>query len=405
MPSSSANTVSKDDIAYLTNLVDEARFHLYNTCPFWALIAERLTISCSRNTPTADITQNCYLRMNPDFVRSMSTMQFAVLLAHEIGHVAFRHFHRRGSRDPFRWNVAGDYCINYLLGESFGVKHLPTGGLYDRIYANNDTEEVYELLPPDVKTQYVLLDLNLTGEGSPLEGDGGDGETVGDVVVAEARLAPPEDGREQEWNDILSGAMQQSKMQGNAPAGLVRAITKHLKPRLNWLDLLKQKVRQAVSIDDRENFTWMRPNRRFIYKDLVFPSLIGYEPPKIAVAVDTSGSMMQQEISQAMAEIEGIRKQFKAKVYLMDCDAACHSGGWILPHQSLPKLKGGGGTDFRPVFEHLNKMRVHPNIVVFFTDGYGAFPTEEPDYETLWVWTEMNSPHNPPFGDTCCMKL
>ena len=156
-------------------------------------------------------------------------------------------------------------------------------------------------------------------------------------------------------------------------------------------------MRFGMSRLEKRDADWLNPNRRFLGRDYILPSQCGANAPKIAYAVDTSGSMSQRDLEQAMSELEEIRKRFNAKVYVLDCDADVHGSGWIQPQQPLPVLNGGGGTDFVPVFEHLSEMRMKPDYCIFFTDGYGRFGDNAPNYPVLWV---MTSDVKPPFGDT-----
>ena len=50
-------------------------------------------------------------------------------------------------------------------------------------------------------------------------------------------------------------------------------------------------------------------------------------------------------------------------------------------------IKGRGGTDFRPVFNYIKKKKLSPNVLVFFTDGYGPAPEKPPkSYIVIWVY-------------------
>ena len=52
------------------------------------------------------------------------------------------------------------------------------------------------------------------------------------------------------------------------------------------------------------------------------------------------------------------------------------------------KVKGFGGTDFRPVFDYIQKkMHEQPDLLLFFTDGYGTAPKRHPAYPVMWVLT------------------
>ena len=61
--------------------------------------------------------------------------------------------------------------------------------------------------------------------------------------------------------------------------------------------------------------------------------------------------------------------------------------------------KGGGGTDFRPVFDHVETMDEAPACVVYLTDLCGGFPAVAPDYPVLWVNTARWSSGSVPFGE------
>jgi predicted metal-dependent peptidase len=56
-------------------------------------------------------------------------------------------------------------------------------------------------------------------------------------------------------------------------------------------------------------------------------------------------------------------------------------------------FEGGGGTDFRDVFEKVKKC----NAMIFFTDGYATYPEDPPRYPVLWVLTKDNE--KPPWGN------
>jgi predicted metal-dependent peptidase len=109
--------------------------------------------------------------------------------------------------------------------------------------------------------------------------------------------------------------------------------------------------------------------------------------PRVAIALDTSGSMGGDELSAALNETQGILRAVGAEVTFLSCDAEVHALGQIHSVADALKLvKGGGGTDFRPVFAALEKKRERPDVLVFFTDGYGPAPARAPLWcSTVWV--------------------
>jgi predicted metal-dependent peptidase len=61
------------------------------------------------------------------------------------------------------------------------------------------------------------------------------------------------------------------------------------------------------------------------------------------------------------------------------------------------QLQGGGGTDFRPVFDYIAQADLQPACLIYLTDLDGAFPQEDPGYPVLWV--SNCDTRKAPFGD------
>jgi predicted metal-dependent peptidase len=64
-------------------------------------------------------------------------------------------------------------------------------------------------------------------------------------------------------------------------------------------------------------------------------------------------------------------------------------------------MKGGGGTDFRPVFDRIAEEPEPPNALVYLTDLYGSFPDQAPAYPVIWA---ANNDQTGPFGETVHLK-
>ena len=408
--------ISQDQIARFRDDLETIMCKYSIEFPFWGVLSERCKFSLvSSGVPTAGMTSDGHCMFNVNFLEELRTKhkekyhkKLLFLTAHEVSHFAFEHGCRLGDRDQLMFNVAADYAINLLLSYQFDDKdYFIEGGMLDEQYKDMTAESIYEKLMQDPENKQrkhskVVMDILGDGDGDG-EGEGSDGETV---TIRDRRVPmPSKEGKsdkqvESEIADhivrALSEAFAVAKSQGKLPADFERAISRILKPKVDWLRALRSKMRFGMSRLERRDVDWLSPNRRFLGRDYILPSNCGPDSPKIAYAVDTSGSMSERDLEQAMSELEEIRKRFNAKVYVLDCDADVHSSGWLNPQQPLPMLNGGGGTDFRPVFEHLNKMRIKPDYCVFFTDGYGSFGEDEPNYPVLWV---MTSDVKPPFGD------
>lgn len=163
-------------------------------------------------------------------------------------------------------------------------------------------------------------------------------------------------------------------------------------PKIPWRTKLARLVRSSVAwrpgaVDHR----WDGPGRR--------QAGLGYGPgkpvmprlrqpvPRVAVAVDTSGSMGQQEMTDALRETRGVLVAVGAEVDFVSCDSQIGGLGKIRKIEDVAGLlKGGGGTDFNPVFEALEKRRPRPEVLIFVTDGQGPAPELPPVWcKTIWV--------------------
>jgi predicted metal-dependent peptidase len=131
----------------------------------------------------------------------------------------------------------------------------------------------------------------------------------------------------------------------------------------------------------------MRPSRR--EGPAILPSLRSHEADILAV-LDTSGSIADGEMRDFLAEINAIKGQLHARVTLLACDTALAEGcPWVFePWETLAlpaSIQGGGGTDFRPAFQWIERQDLHPGVVVYFTDAQGEFPKLAPQCPVVWL--------------------
>jgi predicted metal-dependent peptidase len=148
------------------------------------------------------------------------------------------------------------------------------------------------------------------------------------------------------------------------------------------------------------------PNRRFLSQGLYLPELRNPELGLIALLVDTSGSITQQDLNAIASEVGGILTAYKTELLVVYVDAAVQGHTLFSSEDAEIKLelKGGGGTDFRPGYAFIDEHGHQPTAAVYLTDGYcRAFPNE-PEFPTLWALTQKNSYFEPPFGEVIVMK-
>lgn len=331
-------------------------------------------------------TNGFRIRYNPKFVRDLPLAQVKGVLKHEVMHIVSKHHLRRQQREPDKWNMAGDYVINALL--TLDNVDLPPGGLIDPKYADFSTEHVYTLLPDQPKGP------GLDGSGQVPNWNFGD--------VEDAPGADDETTRNQMEEDInvdILQAANTAKVMGKLPASLERLIDKVRESKMPWRRLLARFFRSTAKAD----YSWMRPNRRFLASGIYLPSLHSDALGPLVIGVDTSGSVGGAELEAFFGVINGILKQTKPEsVHVVYCDAAVGNVQKFTADQyplSIDKFKpkGGGGTAFEPVFEYVEEKKLKPVALLYLTDMYGSFPEKAPKYPVLWCAT---SSIKGPFGKT-----
>lgn len=367
-------------------LVLQARAALVLDSPFFGALALRLALEEDPSCDTA-WTDGKRIGYNPEYVAQLRPSQLAGLLAHEVMHVASGHPWRRDGREAKRWNVACDYAINEALAAS-GFE-LPDGGLRDPQYAGKPSEWIYDRLPATAPD----------GSGSGAAGAGGSAGDGPSAPAGEVRDAPgPEDPgapTEAEWKQAVQQAANVAKARGSLPGALERFAKEAAEPRVDWRSVL-HRFAQSVARDD---YTWRAPSARYLARGLYLPALRSEAMGRIAVAVDTSGSVDEVQLSQFAAEINAIAAELQPQgIDVLYCDRrinrrASFDAGEPVELQPC----GGGGTDFRPVFEALQDDGAAPACLVYLTDLDGPFPTDPPGYPVLWAATSRRVA---PFGET-----
>jgi predicted metal-dependent peptidase len=182
---------------------------------------------------------------------------------------------------------------------------------------------------------------------------------------------------------------------GKLPGCAERLLGDILAPKVDWRDTLRRFVTERAKAD----YSWSRPNRRYMAQGIILPGLHSWQMGAIAVAVDTSGSIDAEQLAEFAAELLGIQEDAKpASMVALYCDAAVHRVDEFTPFDpfELRSAGGGGGSDFRPVFNAIAERGESPACLVYLTDGFGTFPDSPPDYPVLWV---MNSDADAPFGE------
>ena len=299
-----------------------ARIKMLFNHPFWGNIACRLQLKDVTDEgwcPTA-ATDGRNFFYNRDFVDSLSVGQTVFLVGHELGHCIYEHFLRVAGRDKQYWNMAGDYKINgMLVREKIGEIIDQVKICYDPKYLGDEwyTENVYDDLKANQAPVQATLDVHLDMEGEEGGEDGkpcaggdqdGDGDQEGKGKGKKPTISQ-EDAKaisDELKNAIIQAA--QSVGAGNVPAEIARIVGQLTAPKMDW----RQMIRVTLESNITSDFTFMTPNRKSQFNNVVLPGMLKDEKIDICIAIDASGSIGQSDCTDFLSEVQGIMDAFGA---------------------------------------------------------------------------------------------
>jgi predicted metal-dependent peptidase len=320
------------------------------------------------------------------FVDGLNDKELAFLVLHEAMHKAYRHlmvWQKIAKENPLLANLAMDYVINLQLVDynKPDVIQMPRDkdgnlmGALDEKYRGMDTKQVYDLLKKEMEDNPDDGDSNTSGGGGG--GAGGQKDSKSKCLDDhdwENAQEMSEEEKEKLAGEIdqalREGAMLAGKMNGN----LSKEMDELLHPKVDWKEALREFVKTAMMGNDRS--TWRKPHKRYIGMNIVMPSYHSEKIGRIAVGVDTSGSIGSAELSQFLGEVKSICDEVKPEgidLLYWDSRVAKHevyNGNEVETLTDATKPAGGGGTEPGCVPQYMSKNNLLPECTVMLTDGY-----------------------------------
>lgn len=323
--------------------------------------------------PTMAVTADGVVYVYPDFVASLPIEELQGVIAHEVMHVLMNHYFRRADRDPLAWNIATDMAINHALRAS-GIR-LPAHALFPPSERRGwHAERIYQELMQDASSR-------------PQNGGDGQGVKVGagcGPAKPEQEAGDPTEARsrdaeiEREWREVAAAARELAKSRGDGQGNaLVDALTIP-EPRVRWSAILRRGTALALTAHGRDSQTWSRRGRR---SQSVGPQFPGWQATaaKVAIVIDTSGSMSDDELAQCVAESVAISRNTGVALYLVTHDHGVQWEGWLTPGSRPERvqqtLRGRGGTCAREAYERVSKASRRFDTMIHLTDGGLSWPS------------------------------
>jgi predicted metal-dependent peptidase len=363
------------------------------------------------------------LYYDPEFIKSRPVDVVVTAIYHEIGHSIYNHHERLkhfAQENPVMSNVAGDLAINCgLEAEEHEEKRTkgkaqirtePTWQ-YPKQYQFAEflsAEEYWDLLkkkfPPTGKQGYA----EGAGDGSiPQIGKGACGSAANGQPGPWEQPGPGDPGHDpnthesgvsQVEGDLIRDEVARqtvdfaSKNQGKVPAGMLRWASERLKSPVNYAQLINFAVRAGIA--DAAGFTHAKfgrlHRRQQSYGDILLPTRYR-KIPRIAVGIDTSGSMSDLMLSQALAEVEAAIRSVKAPVQVLTGDYGVASSKKVF-RASQVELRGGGGTDVGLTIAAVAELRPKIDLGIYVTDCYTPWPADPPAHRVVIISTADGAP-------------
>lgn len=369
---------------------------------------------------------------NPDWVGEATHDEIKGCMVHIVSACALKHQLRRGERDYDKWQKASRLAtapllekedvwlppeVEQMMRQVKGLDDLPIETIYERLIDDDDKDDQDE--QGDGQGQGGAAAAGAGGDqdqdsDDDQDGDGegqgqpqaGQGQGDGDPSQGQAPRAPGEvldapqeqkDDQDRKWDRAAKQALQVSKSTGSDPGDIAQEFDGQHEHRRDWQDILREYMRAVAPTD----YTWSKPNRRHIDTGLYLPSLSGEGMGPVVVAIDTSGSVDDDHVNRACAEIFEIARDVgPERIHVIQCDTRVTD--WIdfdpLEAPETIEIKGRGGTAFQPVFDWVEEHGIDPDVMIYMTDLGGPLPNE-PSYPIIWAVETEQQLASAPFGD------
>ena len=317
-----------------------------------------------------------------EFVDSINDKQLRFVVLHECYHKMYKHlttWQHLSKKCALTTNKACDYVINQQIIDDNDDEFVEgiEGMCIDPKYRGWDSQRVFD----DIYEESDDDD----EEGGDVGGGGQQPIDEHDWEGAEGLSDEEQEGLAKEIDEaIRQGAITASKM----GTGGERTVADLLEPQVDWREVLREFITDTCSGSDYA--TYNRPNRRMMHTGIYFPSGITEQVDELVLAIDTSGSIGQRELSAFLTEIKSICDTVHPKsvrIIYWDTEVCAEEVYSVHELDTLTqstKPAGGGGTDVSCVTSYMATNGITPQATIILTDGYLYGGWGSWDCPTLW---------------------
>ncbi len=354
----------------MREILEKAKAKLMLEHPYFGSIASVLEIKSNDDIESFS-SDGEHFEYNDEYLTTLTLQEVEFALANSAMHYALSHKNRINKREDWLWQLATDYSINSMLvkNDMFPPERINLDTRFDGLYA----EEIYAILESEIdEKEYTQQE---------------------EKFQQSKKEQISQDDKESIDEEFLNQLNQKIKDQGELPKDFKRFFPELFADTIDW----RAELHRYLNVHAKEDYQFFPPNKKYIHQGFALPSLKS-ELLKIVVAIDTSGSIDTDLLAIFFSHFQSIMESFKSyEINLIECDAKIQEHRVFYPGDLIEyKAVGGGGTDFRPLFEYVDREIPDAKIVIYFTDGFGTFPQFRPLHDTLWV---MPQEIEVPFGE------
>ena len=363
---------------------------------------------------------------------------------HMVMHCVFKHMYMDPTLNRSYWDLACDIAVEnvitelnfkavttarerqqaqYIAAIKKELKHVTAEKIYSYLrqsvpdpkkiaeirglfYADN--HEIWYMTAVEIEARFGISQTN--GSEAGKEDESGAGMGVSAVMA-------------QVWQTISEqmqvGLETFGKQRGINPGAMTQNLIAVNREKYDYTAFLKKfaVMGEAMKINDDEFDYIFYTYGLQIYGKMPLIEPLEYKEIKaikeFVIAIDTSGSTSGELVQKFVQKTYNILKSTesffsKINLHIIQCDADIQEDKKIACQEDFDEylktiqICGLGGTDFRPVFQYVEQLRQNKEFtnlkgLIYFTDGYGAFPAKKPDYDTAFVFIddEYNNPDVP----------
>lgn len=296
-----------------------------------------------------------------------------------------------------------------------------------------DEHDIWYMSADEKKSAYGMQqsgtdsDSDENGDGESNEQHGGNGQNGTDGQEQQSNgAASAAAALQSEWQRIAERMQVDmetfGKQKGDTPGGMLQNLKEVNREKYDYASFLKKFVTlgEVMQLNNDEFDYIFYTYGLKLYEKMPLIEPLEYKEVKrikeFVIAIDTSGSTSGELVQTFIQKTYNILKSTesffsKINLHIIQCDAAIQEHVKITTQEEFDSyiknmtVKGLGGTDFRPVFAKVNELlgnKEFTNLkgLIYFTDGYGDFPSKKPDYDTAFVFVddEYNNPDVPPWA-------